>query len=164
MFSRKRKDPEVRNKWLKGDADELPFANMAGIPLPFVPLKTFRRAIAIKGNNAPGKDGIPFKAWRRTGRLAAKVFHDMFLSLAQGDGIKHIMGDWEDFNESIMVFLPKRVTATREDGTDIYSPQNLRPLNITNADNRILCSAIRLHIEPTIALGIFFSAKKVSAG
>ena len=154
-FSRKKTTaPEVRKKWIKEDADELPFANMAGPPLRFVPLKTFRRAIAITGNSAPGKDGIPFKAWRKIGRLAAKVFHDMFLSLAQGDGIKHIMEDWEDFNESIMVFLPKKVTATREDGTDIYSPQNLRPLNITNADNRILCSAIRLHIEPIIAPGI----------
>ena len=122
VFKKKTTAPEVRKKWLKEDADELPFANMACTPLRFVPLKTFRRAIAIMGNSALGKDGIPFKAWREIGRLAANVFHDMFLSLAQGDGIKHIMDDWEDFNESIMVFLPKKVTATREDGTDIYSP------------------------------------------
>ena len=30
----------------------------------------------------------------------------------------------------------------------------MRPLTITNTDNRILCSAIHLHIEPIVAPGI----------
>ena len=30
----------------------------------------------------------------------------------------------------------------------------MRPLNITNTDNRIMCSAIRLHIELAIAPGV----------
>jgi flagellar motor switch protein FliG len=30
----------------------------------------------------------------------------------------------------------------------------MRPLNITNSDNRIICSAVRLHIEPIISPGI----------
>eukprot|EP00959_Pyramimonas_sp_CCMP1952_P238891 4992067-Pyramimonas_sp.AAC.1 len=29
----------------------------------------------------------------------------------------------------------------------------MRPLNITNTDNRVLCSAVRMHIEPQISPG-----------
>ena len=159
VFKKKATAPEVRKKWLEEDADEHPFYNMQCVPRSFVPLKTFRRAIAVTGNSAPGKDGITFKAWRKIGGLAAKVFHDMFMSLASGDGIEHIMTDWQAFNESIMVFLPKKVSSTRADGTDVYSPKNLRPLNITNTDNRIFCSAVRLHIEPIIAPGISLSQR-----
>ena len=35
-----------------------------------------------------------------------------------------------------------------------YDAANARPLNIANADNRLICSAVRLCIEPQIAPGI----------
>ena len=35
-------------------------------------------------------------------------------------------------------------------GIPIYAAANTRPLNITNADNRILANAVRLKIEPIV--------------
>ena len=53
-----------------------------------------------------------------------------------------------------MVFLPKKASHTLPDGMEAFSPGNLRPLSITNTDNRIFGSAVRLHIEPRVAPGI----------
>ena len=47
------------------------------------------------------------------------------------------------YNESILVCLPKKKSTTLEDGTDVYQAQNTRPLNIVNADNRLMASAAR---------------------
>ena len=62
--------------------------------------------------------------------------------------------EWQSFNESIMVFLPKKPTSSRTDGTAVFPAGNFRPLNVTNTDNRLLCSAVRLYIEPIIEAGI----------
>ena len=34
---------------------------------------------------------------------------------------------------------------------DVYSPDGVRPLNVTNTDNRLIASAVRLAIEPVLA-------------
>ena len=49
------------------------------------------------------------------------------------------------------MFLPKKSSGTTDDGVDIYAPGDVRPLNITNCDNRLLASAVRIAIEPTLA-------------
>eukprot|EP00959_Pyramimonas_sp_CCMP1952_P361336 7567419-Pyramimonas_sp.AAC.1 len=53
-----------------------------------------------------------------------------------------------------MVFIPKKASSTRADGAEIFSPNSMRPLNLTNTDNRILCNAVRLHVEPKVAPGV----------
>ena len=40
------------------------------------------------------------------------------------------------------------------EGLDTYTASTVRPLNITNTDNRIICSAVRCCIEPAVAPGI----------
>ena len=34
---------------------------------------------------------------------------------------------------------------------DVYSPDGVRPLNVTNTDNRLIASSVRLAIEPVLA-------------
>ena len=36
------------------------------------------------------------------------------------------------------------------DGAEIYAPDGARPLNVTNTDNRILASAVRLSVESVL--------------
>eukprot|EP00959_Pyramimonas_sp_CCMP1952_P146448 3065687-Pyramimonas_sp.AAC.1 len=47
-------------------------------------------------------------------------------------------------------FCP-RESPTLPEGTEAFTPSNLRPLSITSADNRILGSAVRLHVQPIVA-------------
>ncbi len=52
-----------------------------------------------------------------------------------------------EFNEGIMVCLPKTATGATEDGEDIYEAADTRPLAIGNTDNRLMCGAARLRWE-----------------
>ena len=54
---------------------------------------------------------------------------------------------YQDFNESIMVFLPKVPVDTTEFGLEVNEPDGTRPLNITNADNRLMANSVRMSIE-----------------
>ena len=44
---------------------------------------------------------------------------------------------YQDFNASLLLFLPKKASGTLEDGTVFYDADSVRPLNVTNADNRL---------------------------
>ena len=46
-------------------------------------------------------------------------------------------------NESTMVCLPKKSTTQTPNGTPAFTTNNTRPLNIVNADNRLVASAAR---------------------
>ena len=59
--------------------------------------------------------------------------------------------DYPDFNESLVFFLPKSSTVSALDGSPAYEAQNVRPLNVTNCDNRLIASAVRIALEPRIA-------------
>ena len=119
-----------------------------------MPLKCFERAIRLSGSSSPGPDGVPFKAWRKLGPLGAKVLHAAFIEMIGPTGPHIMQEEWATFNESVMVFLPKKASGALADGTAVYEASSMRPLNITNTDNRVLCSAIRLHVEPIVAPGI----------
>ena len=80
-------------------------SNLSSIGLPS--LKTFRRAILLTRNSSPGKDGIPFKAWRKTVDFAAKALYEVFLEIVGDNGMEKVRNEWNTFNESVMVFLPK---------------------------------------------------------
>ena len=71
---------------------------------------------------------------------------------------------YQDFNASLLFFLPKKASGTLEDGTVFYDADSVRPLNVTNADNRLLASAVRLLIEPFVASRISPSQRGFIAG
>ena len=56
--------------------------------------------------------------------------------------------EYPDFNESLVFFLPKSTSLSTSDGTAAYDAQNVRPLNVTNCDNRLIASAARIALEP----------------
>ena len=96
-----------------------------------------KKAIVNTNNSSPGRDGIPFKARRKVADLAAPAFLAAYHEMVAPDGLDRMRSEWATFNESLVVFLPKNATHTLPDGMDVFSPSNLRPLNITNTDNRI---------------------------
>ena len=154
VFKRKDTDSELRNRWLAEEARQGDPDVLRHVPQADVPFEMFEKAIRLTSNSSPGPDGLPFKAWRKLGRFAAVALYDAFVTISGPDGQRILEEDWDSFNESNMVFLPKKASGRTEDGSDIFTPNNMRPLNITNTDNRIMCSAMRLHIEPSIAPGV----------
>ena len=58
-----------------------------------------------------------------------------------------------------MVFVPKKPCVVTADGLDQHTADCTRPLSITCTDNRIICSAVRRHIEPIVGPGISMSQR-----
>ena len=56
----------------------------------------------------------------------------------------------KQFNASLMVCLPKSAKKQTEQGQDLCTPSETRPITITNADNRVIASAFRLRWEPLL--------------
>ena len=154
VFTAQDIDLHTLDTWLTDDLLHLPAGQVSHLPHARVPKRCFRQAIRLSGSSSPGLDGIPFKAWRKLIDPATDFLHDAFLAMVGTNGLDLVRAEWDTFNESIMVFLPKKPTSSMPDGTAIYPAGNFRPLNITNTDNRLLCSAVRLHIEPIVEPGI----------
>ena len=47
--------------------------------------------------------------------------------MIDGNGIQDLEQEWPEFNDSVIVFLPKKASEVMEDGTEVFSPKNLRP-------------------------------------
>ena len=109
-----------------------------------------KEAIKLSNDSSPGPDGIPYAAWRRLGNLACDTLHDAFVELSSEEGEDMMLREYPDFNESLLIFLPKKAVDQTADGTEVFEPSGVRPLNITNADNRLLASAGRLVLEPLL--------------
>ena len=112
--------------------------------------KDIKRALEQSNNSAPGPDGIPYGAWRGLGDLVATVIHGAFLDLSSDEGQELMQRDYPNFNESLLFFLKKKPVDVTDEGAEVYDPEGVRPLNVTNADNRLIASAIRLVIEPVL--------------
>ena len=83
-------------------------------------------------------------------RLSVEVLHDAFVALCGDDALELMEQHAEDFNASLLYFLPKKLSGTGPTGEGYYEPANVRPLNVTNTDNRLLANAVRLLIEPAV--------------
>ena len=106
-------------------------------------------AIRHSNNSSPGPDGIPYAAWRRLGDEAVDILFDAAVEMTEEDGFTLLGKVYSDLNASLLFFCLRQI-GTTVDGLDIYEPGGVRPLNVTNTDNRLLASATRLAIEPTL--------------
>ena len=113
-------------------------------------VKDFERAIDISNNSSPGPDGIPYGIWRVLKQHGAQLLHAAYLEIINSDDPKAIAERYPEFNESILVFLPKTATEKSEEGYDVHEADATRPLNITNTHNRLIANAVRLKIEPHV--------------
>ena len=116
--------------------------------------RALKKAIQLTGNSSPGPDGICFAAWRALGPLGRITLRDALLEMAGDEGLQLISTDYCTFNESLLFILPKKAVDQTDDGTPIYDADSIRPLNATNADNRILANTVRIILEPAVALHI----------
>ena len=117
-------------------------------------------AIKEAPNSTPGPDGVPFGAWKRLGTLGTDVLFRALLELTAEDR----PADWQEFmgedgatdgfNVSSMVFIPKAATTTTADGGKGFGPGDVRPINICNADNRILATAVRKAVEQKLTIKV----------
>ena len=80
------------------------------------------------------------------------------------DGIEVLAHEWGSFNHSLLFFLPKKASGKTSSGESYYESENVRPLNVTNTDNRLLASAIKHRIEPSIGPKIFWTQRGFVSG
>ena len=142
--------PAVGRVWLQEDQDKLPAdAGITGSPIEFnVRRRHVRHALANTNDSSPGPDGIPFLVWRRLRELGVTYLYEAIKEMVSEGGVENMRRDYPDFNASLLIFLPKKASGTPGDGTAYYNANGVRPLNITNTDNRILANVIRHIIEP----------------
>ena len=102
--------------------------------LPTIPdCYTIMNIILSTNSSSAGPDGIPFIAYRATAELVAPIFREMLVSL--GSGVLPPDG----FNYGLLYLLPKKGT---------YTPDDTRPLSVTNSDNRILAKILAYVMVP----------------
>lgn len=82
----------------------------------------------------------------------------------EDDGRERLAEEWSDFNQSLLFFLPKKATGTTASGEGIYEPENVRPLNVTIAENRILANAMRLVIERVVGRHVIWTHRSFIKG
>ena len=112
--------------------------------------RAIRRALKMSNNSAPGPDGIPYGAWRALGDVAVEVLFGAFSDLILPEGPEMLRRDYPDFNSSLLFFLPKKPSGATAHGVPAFEAGGVRPLNVTNCDNRLLASAVRITLEPVL--------------
>ena len=139
--------------WLEEDRQARPQEHSTPFPDAAFRIQRqhIRNAIQHSNNSAPGPDGIPFAVWRRLGPLAVDVLFGAFQAAIARDGPATFADSYPDFNASLLFFIPKKADGVTEDGKLFYDASAVRPLNVTNTDNRLLASSVRLLIEPFVA-------------
>ena len=152
VFCKRRLYKHTLHQWLQEDlpSDMSPEFPAQSDTCWQVTREDIAQAVERSPNTSPGPDGIPFKTWRTLGHTAITIPHDAYNTLSS-EGGEHIMrSDYPDFNHSDMVFLQKSVSGSHSEWGDFCTPEDTRPLNITNSDNRLLANAVRLRMEPIL--------------
>jgi len=108
-----------------------------------------KQALDRSNDSAPGPDGVPYKAWRLLGADSVDVLYEALTLMSTEDGPFLMKRNYPEFNSSLLHFLPKKPVDVI-DGAEVYACDGVRPLNITNVDNRLVASAVKLAIEPLL--------------
>ncbi len=145
-------DEERLQAWLQEDQEHRQVHGPSHSPLADLRLRKrhIRKAIKLSNNSAPGPDGLPYGAWRAMGEVAVEALMGAFKELTSDEGSTLMRQDYADFNASLLFFLPKKPVRQADDGSAIFDAKGVRPLNVTNSDNRLIASAVRLALEPMI--------------
>ena len=92
----------------------------------------FEEAIDNRSSSAPGPDGIPFGALANIGKEFAEVLHKIFMKASVN--YKDLP---PDFNEALMVFLPKGADPRDSATSAAREPGATRPLTLSNTDSKV---------------------------
>ena len=153
VFARRGIDEAKLEEWLDQDGDDRPLSHSAPFPARSSRLRRhhIRSAIRGSGSSSPGPDGLPFLAWRQIESLAVDVLHKVFVDICSPSGADRLRQHAEDFNFSLLFFIPKGPPDRSVHGELYHAADKVRPLNVTNTDNRLLANAVRMVIEDAVA-------------
>jgi hypothetical protein len=100
-------------------------------------------AVKLSNNSSLGPDGIPYAAWRKAGRQALVILHEVISQIQAEDFEESTLP--EGFNTSYLCCLPKKPSGTDHERGDYFLPVVTRPLSLVNTDNRLVakCSQNR---------------------
>ena len=131
VWSRQAASPEASRSFLKGYQRKI---NPALCPIRldknhFIPI------INSTNNSCAGPDGLPFAIYRIGVMFYSPIAADIFNSLA--DGVVPPAG----FNYGVLFLLPKKGLGT---------PEDTRPISVTNACNRIIAKGVLSCIIPAL--------------
>ena len=105
-----------------------------------------KEAIKHAHETAVGPDGIPYRAYSCF-EGSAEILFEAAQALLTADG----PDPPPNFNVAFLCCLPKKPVKTDPRSGDLYDAKSTRPLSVVNTDNRIIASAMRLTLEPTIS-------------
>ena len=155
VFSHREHDAGTLQDWFREELSDPAFAQDTCWDIQ---LHDVEHALKVAPVTAPGPDGIPYKAWKRLGPLAASILLNAIHRLGEDNAHSALSGmsGNEDatshtFNLGNMVFLPKKPAGTDPVLGDSYTAADVRPLVIVNTDNRIMANAVRHRLEPIFA-------------
>ena len=153
VFQRRGFDEAKMEEWLAQDAARRPPEQRRPFPANQFRLKKkhIRDAIRSSRSSSPGPDGLPFLAWRRVESLAVEVLHETFGDICSEEGLRRLHEFGEDFNASLLFFIPKGAPERTAEDELYHAVDKVRPLNVTNADNRLMANAVRMVIEDAVA-------------
>ena len=100
----------------------------------------FRLICGVSRRSAPGPDGIGYMAWRAGGETAADIVYDCYKQILDGGEVP----SW--FHRSTLVFIPKGDPGAGGVGVQAR-PGDLRPLSLSNADQKLVALAINLSLS-----------------
>ena len=96
-----------------------------------------KKAIERASRSATGPDGIPYEAWKRLGGLATDVLWEATQLLESQEGAEALARSSpqnaeriSEFNEAIMVFIPKKDPLLAGNGVEYHKAADLRTLSI----------------------------------
>ena len=95
----------------------------------------FQEIIESTVDSGLGPDGIPYSAWAKAGDGVQQILYKLYCDLCNYGEIG------EDFNTSLMVFLPKGEHADDREGSVSRKGGDTRPLNLSNTDAKIIALA-----------------------
>lgn len=140
------------NRPIRAKAEPFLRAYTRRFPVPNLPMPTvenIQETIRQSGDSAAGIDGIPFSLYRELTSVASPLLHDVLAALCSGTAPP------EGFNLSLGVFIPKVLD---------NSPENTRPIAMTNTDNRLLAKAVASYILPFLAETLSISQSAIIPG
>ena len=104
--------------------------------IPTVSLQLVEEVIGRCKDSSTGPDGIPFSVYRGLKDIFAPLIYQYFLHLSLTRKANR------SFNYTNLFFFPK-------DSSNALP--NLRPISVSNADNRIIANVLRALITPAVA-------------
>ena len=121
-------------------------------------MEDIETSVTTSPNSATGVDGIPFRAYRKIVGFMKQLI--MLLILALANKTFEVSGD---FNESIMIFLPKEASGHLA-GQPYFDPGSTRPLSLANTLTKLVCTACRISVERCVASRIVYIQRGFISG